>query len=155
MIIDPHENPGAAAHRRTLEQEFPGVLENSEYRERIDLLLNEVGLHYTHRGVVSTTEYHSSHDVHAFYTLAADPSRVIHVQGYPGLSSENRARVRARMMDYEMMMALKDTGDVSVGNEHEAVVQEFPNFGHGVDILYNPKVLEDMLEANVPELRGE
>jgi len=122
------------------------------YRGRISALLNEVGNHYQKRGVAELY-LHQGHDIHAFYRLSHDPTKVIHVQVYPGMSTEDGAIVYARMMDYDRMMEIRSSGIVSVGNEHEATIQVFPNFKIGMMIPYDSKVLEDILAENVPELK--
>ena len=122
-------------------------------RELIIHLFKETGYNYHNRGVAEL-ELHQSNDVHAFYRLFKNPSKVIHIQGYPGLSSTYKAIVLARMMDYGRMMEIRNIEKVSIGNEHKAVIQLFPNFGRKMMVLpYNPKVLEKRLAENVPELR--
>lgn len=121
-------------------------------RKEIKALFKEVGKHFEERDIASL-ELHESHDVHAFYRITKDPSKVIHVQGYPGLSSTKGVMVWARMMDYNKMMEIRDYGDVSIGNEHEATIQSFPNFGIGVTVPYMPHVLIEELAKNCPELR--
>ena len=122
------------------------------HREKITRLFQEVGERYAERGAAELN-LHQGHDVHAFYRISKDPSKVIHVQGYPGMSSEEKARVWARLMDYNKMMALRERPGISDGNEHEATVQTFPNFGNGIEIPYDSKVLEEKLAENVPQLR--
>ena len=51
------------------------------------------------------------------------------------------------------MQEIRSTRKVSIGNEHEAVIKNFPNFGNGVRIAYNPDVLESMIAENVEELK--
>lgn len=98
-------------------------------------------------------ELHQGHDVHAFYRLQKDPTKVIHLQGYPGMSNENQAHVFARLMDYQEMINIRNQGTISIGNEHEAVIKTFPNFEFiGKDIPYDKRILENMLEENCPEL---
>lgn len=120
-------------------------------RDKITALFEEVGKHYREKGLAES-EVHQGHDVHAFYRLSQNPARVIHVQGYPGMSSDERARVWARMMDYDNMIAIRRNGGISIGNEHKATVQEFPNFEIGIMLPYNSKVLEDKLAENVEDL---
>jgi len=121
-------------------------------REAITQLFQAVGKDYSDRGVAQL-ELHQGHDIHAFYRLSKSPSKVIHVQGYPGMSSPEQARVWARMMDYDKMMQIRTSETVSVGNEHEATTQIFSNFESGILIPYDAKVLEDKLAENVPELK--
>ena len=123
-------------------------------RRKIIDLFSAVGEDYVQKEAASF-ELHDLHDVHAFYRLSSDTSQVVHVQGYPGLVvKEDEARVWARLMDYHEMMDIRKTDTrISVGNEHEATIQSFPNFEGGVFIPYDPKVLEEMLAENVPSLR--
>jgi len=121
-------------------------------REEITKLLLDVGKHYRNKGLVEG-EIKRGHDIHAFYRLTKNPSQVIHVQAYPGLSNENEARVWARMMNYDEMMEIRNSGRVSPGNEHEATVRFFPNFDNGIMIPYDPEALKEKLEEIVWDLR--
>ncbi len=122
-------------------------------RESITHLFREVAADYLRHGKLLGFEiFQVKKDTHAFYRLYHDPTKVIHIQGYPGMSSEAQARVYARMMDYEKMTDIRALGHVSVGNEHAAVTQQFPNFGGGISINYDPKQLEAKLEENIREL---
>ena len=79
------------------------------------------------------------------------------------MSSEKEAWVFARLMDYEDMMALRNgkrgNGETyhgvppSPGGEHKAVIRILPQFSQGAVIKYDPKVLEDMLTKDIPELQ--
>ena len=122
-------------------------------RKEIIELFQKVGDDYSNSGFAEL-DLRKAHDVHAFYRLSHDPSKVIHVQGYVGMSSDKGARVWARMMDYDKMIEIRECGRVSVGNEHEATIQQFPNFEFGVMIPYDPKVLEDKLAENISELKN-
>jgi len=129
-----------------------------DYRKDISGLLSEVGRHYDSNKKISTIAVYPRHDIHAFYTLRDNLEKTIHVQGYPGMSNENGMRVMARMMDSKKMYEAREKG-ISMGNEHNAVIQKFRNFDaifySGETIPYDPKVLERMLEENVLELRDE
>lgn len=113
-------------------------------------ILCRVGVEYIRRNLASL-EIHSGDDIHAFYRLSQSPDRVVHVRGYPGMSSSEKMRVWARQMDYGKMVQLRAEG-ASIGDEHDAVTKAFNNFEFGVDIPYDAKVLEEMLAKNVPEL---
>ena len=96
-----------------------------ENRKRITEIFSEIGTNYMVRGIVIGSEIHQNHDTHAFYRIAKDPSKVVHVQGYLGLSSEENMIVVARLMDYGIMMAtrVERRHDHSViGNEGEAAL---------------------------------
>ncbi|MCK4588948.1 MAG: hypothetical protein KAT77_00770 [Nanoarchaeota archaeon] len=121
-------------------------------RDKIKGIFEEVGVHYQERGLVEL-DLRQDQDVHAFFRLTGDPSKAIHVQGYPGISSDEQMRVWARLMDYDKMMEIRSRGTVSPGNEHEATIQGFPNLEHDTFIPYDSKVLEGMLAENVPELK--
>ena len=102
-------------------------------RDQITKLFQDVGEHYVEKGLASL-EIRQGHDMHAFYRLSQEPSKVIHVQGYPGLSSNEEARVAARIIDYDRMMEIRENEWASVGNEHEATIERFKNFEFGVMI---------------------
>jgi hypothetical protein len=131
-----------------------GKAKNSRERNmvRIAAVLVEVGRHYEERRVAEL-DLHQDNDLHAFYRLTTDPSKVLHVQTYPGLSTDEIMVVRPRMMDYDRMMAIRAAEPgVSVGNEHEAVTATFCN-GDAEEIPYSAQSLMDLIEVNVPELR--
>jgi len=120
-------------------------------RERLTALFTDVGKHYQARDK-ATFEVHQGNDVHAFYRLTGNPTRVIHVQGYHGFSSGQEAYVWARLMDYDRMMASR-SGGCSIGDEHGASVLQFPNFRYGTKIPYDAAVLMAKLEENVEALQ--
>ena len=122
-------------------------------REKITKVFSDVGVHYKEKGVADL-DLHQGHDIHAFYRLCKDLSKVIHVQGYPGLSSDEKTHIWARLMDHDRMIAIRAGDERSIGNEHDATIQNFENFGFsGTDIPYDAKVLEERLAENVPELK--
>jgi hypothetical protein len=123
-------------------------------RNEISALLEKVGEDYATRGVAEM-EIYRGHDIHAYYILNSDPAKIIHVQSYPGMSDRSNARVYARMMNAPIMRKIREDGSASIGNEHEAVTERFANFGNGILIPYDAKVLEDLLEENVPELKTQ
>lgn len=131
-----------------------------QLREKITQLFTEVGEHYKSKGTAEL-DLHQGHDVHAFYRLAQDQQKVVHVQGYPGFSTEEQTRVFARLMDYDTMVALResgtiftgiehDAGTISIGNEHDAVIRQLML---PTDIPYDSSVLVAKLEQACPELR--
>lgn len=78
----------------------------------------------------------------------------MHVQGYPGMSSDKVAKIWARVMDYEKMIELRQHPDISPGNENEAVIKRFPECERGfIEIPYEARALEEKLGKHVPELR--
>src|SRR3989338_812518 len=123
-------------------------------RNKITGLLTEVGENYKKREVAVYRIY-QGHDVHAFYrVLPRQTKEVVHVQGYPGMSTNSEMRVFARLMNYDRIMEIRKSGTVSIGNEHNAVIKQFANFGNGlgVTIPYDPNILEAMICENVPQL---
>lgn len=112
-------------------------------------LFQEVGEHYRKKGVAELDLY-QKRDIHAFYRLSQVLTKVIHVQGYPGLSSDHKAIVLARIMDHNKLLDIRRNGRASIGNEHEATTQMFPNL---IIIPYSSKILEERLAEFVPELR--
>lgn len=123
--------------------------DRKDSRERIFNMFEALDRYFTRLQLVAI---YNDHDIHAYYKLSLEPSRVIHVQGYPGMSSESEARVWARMMDHERMVEARRRG-VSRGNEHGATTQDFPNFESGIMIPYDPEILGNKLAENVPEIR--
>ena len=117
--------------------------------ERMYNLLKDTGGRLIDQGIAHSAWVHLDHDIHAFYNLASDPSQVIHVQGYPGLSSENQARVWARLMDDNRREEIRKAGSASIGNEHEATIRSFPNFEIGIFIPFDPGVLEGKIKENL------
>ncbi|MDP3026777.1 MAG: hypothetical protein Q8N63_03645 [Nanoarchaeota archaeon] len=121
-------------------------------RDKITDLLTEVGEDYKKREI-AIYKIHQGNDVHAFYRiLPRQTKEVVHVQGYPGMSTKSEMRVFARLMNYDRMLEIRKAGGVSIGNEHDSVIRPFPNFREGVMIPYETQVLESMLGENVPKL---
>lgn len=119
-------------------------------RNKIIKLFEKLGERYEKKNLAVVNIYQNNY-VHAFYRLIKNPDKVVHVQGYPGDSSEKKIKVWARVLDYEKMMLIRSAEGVSVGSEHEATTELFPNFKYGVNISYKTKILEKMLEQNIPE----
>lgn len=122
---------------------------------RISDLFGRLARNYGFGGQVSDYTLYSpvEEDIHAFYTLQGK-SVTIHLQGYPGMSSEEGAMVMARTLDCAKLNEIRARGNVRVGSETEAVIRIFPNFGNtGTFIPYDVRTLENMLAEEVPELR--
>ncbi|PIN99845.1 hypothetical protein COT72_04635 [archaeon CG10_big_fil_rev_8_21_14_0_10_43_11] len=122
----------------------------TEKRARLTDLFEDVGNDYLQYNVADPMVY-QSHDVHAFYHLTTDLTKVVHVQGYLDMSSDKKARVLARLLDYEHMLNLREQG-CGIGNEHNAVIKDFNAFKQGIEIDYDPKTLETVLAQYVLEL---
>ncbi len=67
------------------------------------------------------TELHTEHDVHAYYYFTGVGKCVLHIQAYPGMSTDTEAVTTARMMDGDRLAMARARG-VRIGNEHEAVI---------------------------------
>lgn len=124
-------------------------------KDKLIDLLTKTGEDFAAQKLVEY-ELIEGHDIHAFYRLCKNPSKVIHVQGYPGIGDEKEIMISARMMDYNEMIRIRESGRVSPGNEHLAVIGIFPNFNSsmGIMIPYDANILEDLLAENVPELKA-
>ena len=107
--------------------------DREQNRIRIAAVLVEAGRNYEEKGVAELQIYQDD-DVHAFYRLAADSSRVVHVQAYPD-SSEVMV-VTPRIVDYEDRMEF-------LSGEEERLTFSIP---------YEAKALEELLAKEVPEL---
>lgn len=105
-------------------------------RVRVAGVLEEVGRHYQERGLAELTLRRDS-DVHAFYRLKADPSRVLYVQAYG--NSDEKMGVTIVMQDFDPEFTLRDPGD---GRPVESVP-------------YDAKALEKLIEKGYPQLRLE
>jgi hypothetical protein len=147
---------------------FPTCMANYPFagvREVITGLFMDVAKDYMQRVVVYDFQLHQERDVHAFLRLHLARGKVIHLQGYPSLSfnSKEGVVVMARLMDYATMMEYRknviasrsyDRENEIIGNEGPAVIQAFQNFKPGERIPIKPKILEEMLEKNVPLLKN-
>ena len=87
-------------------------------RNKIINLLAEVGEHYRQNGIAQY-DLHPHHDIHAYYEFNHERGKAVHVQAYPGLSTENEFLIYARLLDYEKVLQERANG-TSVGNEHKA-----------------------------------
>jgi len=87
-------------------------------RSRIIQAFSEAGNALLETYWSSSYELVNLHDIHGFYRFNEDLA--VHVQGYPGMSKENKMLVSMRLRDYKKMMDIRAKGEVSVGNEHES-----------------------------------
>ena len=91
---------------------------------RIRGIFEAVGKEYIASALLERVEVHEGHDVHLYLYLKKDPNKdpakVIHVQAYPGLSSDSELCYMARWMDGEILARIRAEGSCSIGNEHEA-----------------------------------
>lgn len=116
-------------------------------RTEITDILLEVGVDYQNKGVISDLEIIQGHDVHAFYRFKKRPNRVVHVQGYPGMSNSEKMYVSARLRDYNKMLEERIKGNVSIGNEHKAnLPHQLVEMQVGMMMPYDSKILQEELE---------
>jgi hypothetical protein len=96
---------------------------------------------------VDALEISRGHDVHAFYFLADKQSnqRVLHIQGYPGFSTNEHMTVTARFMNQEKLFKLRREG-ASIGNEHEATERWLVDTP--TKVPYGARELTDLLMHN-------
>lgn len=78
-----------------------------EKTKRIVDLFNTVAYDFCEAGKVSCCEVHERKDIHAFLRTAENLSLVVHLQGYPGMSSDEQMFVNARPMDYDLMINIR------------------------------------------------
>jgi len=120
----------------------------SEPRQIIIDLFTELGKKYLTKNIAASFELNEGHDIHAFYRLANNPDRVVHLQGYPELCEEGSIYVSARLRDYNKMMNIRQAGIASIGNEHEANIpgafKELEQ--HGANLPQNIDALETALK---------
>src|SRR3989344_8109799 len=68
--------------------------------------------------------HRNEHDIHMYIYPKSDYGKIVHVQGYPGMSNKEEARVYGRVMDYGKFNAIRMSKRESIGNEHDAVLPE-------------------------------
>lgn len=121
-------------------------------KARIKEVFDQVGLDYRTREVAIVNVYDApglQGDVHAFIRLVAEPKKVVHVQGYPGFSTEEQMNLMARVMDYDRMIAVRGTRP-SIGNEHEGIASQLLNQQF---ISYKAQDLEKLLGEKISQLK--
>ena len=99
--------------------------------------LSQIGSDLLTGGRIIGMEIHSEHDVHAYFRSSQDPDKVIHVQTYPGMSTQDNMAAVLREMDYqtliEIRVSAKANGGPPIGNEHNAVTRNITE-----DFLISP-----------------
>jgi hypothetical protein len=135
-----------------LDDEFESIKREAAPDERtlrqhkIADFLSSFGSQLLQQGRIIELEIKQRTDTHAYYRLSDDD--VLHVQGFPGLSTDETMMLNARVMDYARMQELRyeaaNLGHDIAGNEHQAVrnAQEM----HAV-IPYDLSSLEGVLTA--------
>lgn len=103
-------------------------------------------------GRISGMEIYREHDVHAFFRSQTDPSKVIHVQAYPGFSDDTRACFGASEMDYQNLMEIRaqaqQNGGPSIGNEHEAVRRQLVR---QTNVPMRPEAVAGLFQFDLPD----
>ncbi|RLJ01572.1 MAG: hypothetical protein DRP11_04175 [Candidatus Aenigmatarchaeota archaeon] len=122
--------------------------------KRIKELFIEIGKYMEKSDVAELYLLHEDRDIHAFFRLNEDPIKMIHLQGYPSLSSEQEVMLFARLMDYRKIREIRKKG-ISIGNEHEAVIRKFPDFESGICMSYNTERIVERLMENLSLLNQE
>ena len=117
------------------------------------MFLETLGEALENTGIVRETEVYDGHDIHAFFSLAARPDAVLHVQVYPGMSTDEEIHVFARIMDRSAMLAIREDSRVSIGNEHGAVIDILPSFDCGVKFPWSISAVQDSVTADLKRLR--
>lgn len=116
-------------------------------RKEITDVLVGIGRSYQDKGLVSGFEITQDHDVHGFYRLSKNPDKVIHIQAYPGLSSQKEMCISVRLREYDIMLQERIEGIVPVGNEHKANIPDhFLNMQGGIKLPYSIKEIQEALE---------
>ena len=100
-------------------------------------LLTELGSLMMADATVSSLLVSVQHDVHGYYGLRnpqetpesstrifGNSRQVLHVQAYPGMSSEGQTCVVARIMDAGRLDEIHTDNDKYNGNEHQAVTEQ-------------------------------
>jgi len=101
---------------------------------------------------------YNKHDLHAYFYFSeiSDSGQfkdyALHLQAYPGMSSQDKGYFFARLMDAQKIEEIRMKGTASIGNEHEAVIQDFKDFSCGKNISYNSQEIEEILRESCPKL---
>lgn len=88
------------------------------HRETDALLQKEV--------IAMAMTYLEAPNIHSFLLLFRNPSMLIHLQGYPDLSTPDYAVVTGRLMHTDKWLQIRQTNQVLIGNEDTAVVSDIP-----------------------------
>lgn len=118
-------------------------------RKKITDVFISIAKSYQDERKSHTFEIVQAHDVHAFVQLPEN--LVIHMQGYPGLSSDSQMYVSARLRDYSKMMRERLSG-TPAGNEHSANLPTKSRMTGGVMMAYSARSLKSALDEIVESL---
>jgi hypothetical protein len=121
-------------------------------RANITRLLGDTNTVLMTNRVISKSEFFGDQaHIHLFLGVI-QPRVVVHLQGYPTLSTPREAYLWARVLDMDILQSLRIKGTRSVGDEMEAIIDNFPNFKAGLSIPYSPQILINLLAENIPSL---
>lgn len=94
----------------------------ANYLRAIDLGLSVLaGLKIA--GFRGKSEKVEGHDLHIFFDLGPEKGETLHVQIYPGMSTDNGVVLTARILDTARMNEIRALNQVSKGNEHAATTE--------------------------------
>ncbi len=132
------------------EYEFPLPENESRTFKRAKLtdLFEDLGNRYLKENFAEPLPIYQGTVVNAFYRSNIFNEYVIHVKGFPDRSSETKAYVFARVLDYKKMEQERKRG-VEIGEEHKAVIAEFEAFKFGVVMDYDAKKLEELIKCEL------
>lgn len=112
---------------------------------------------------INRFEVEEAHDVHGYYSLTGNHlpktiggkavnGLVVHLQAYPGLSSESQLVFMGRFMDAEQLALLRKQEGIGLGNEHLAVVGNIRRDGPLQDQLpWHAASLVDLIEEGLTD----
>jgi hypothetical protein len=94
-------------------------------------------------------EVHNADDIHLFFRLTNSPKHAVHIQFYPGMSTDADLGLNGRVMEIAKIIAIRQAGRASPGNEHDAVVCELPSLRSGASHSWITKELILKLVADL------
>jgi hypothetical protein len=122
-------------------------------RKKLILLLKEV-----QNNLGLPCRIYDKHDLHAYFYFSDinDSGQfkdyAIHLQAYPGMSSDTEGYFFARLMDAQKIEKIRKNDTSLIGNEHEAVVERFKYFNGVEKIPYDAGLVEKILHESCPKL---
>lgn len=132
---------------------------------RAQSILEKAGLELLKHGVANEFDVRAEHDIHALYHLmpnfATDPTATdeeanilgLQVQAYPGLSTDKDMAYMARFVNIARLRKQQSAGDVSFGNEHEAIIARHFRGQQEIKMLtWGPRLVANLIAGGVSEL---
>lgn len=99
--------------------------------------------------VATAIEVHNGHDIHLFFQLTSSPRHAVHIQFYPGMSTDGALGLNGRVMEIAKMTSIRQAGRASSGQEDDAVVCGLPSLGIGASHSWSAKELLAKLVADL------